>query len=195
MEQYREMKPTPNYATLVKLLPILRRLPDAVGETTLTSEEAAKIRSFGFAANGGRWKCPPLPPPLTRDNPLLEPLSVGWSEQSVLPAISRIEGIRESETARQQVGEVRVTKQPPSKPIDVCPGQNEVKRVAPPYREDQDAQLVKELLSKMRERAKKSDRPMRRRRWQQLYWRYPAKIFNRAFAIMVRDRRIFLEIR
>jgi len=189
------MKPTPDYATLVKLLPILRRLPDAIGETTLTPEEAAKIRSFGFAANSGRWKCPPLPPPLTRDNPLLEPLSVGWSEQSVLPAISRIEGIRESETARQQVGEVRVTKQPPSKPIDACPGQHEVKRVAPPYKEDQDAKLVKELLSKMRERAQKSYRPMRRRRWQQLYWRYPAKIFNRAFAIMVRDRRIFLEIR
>src|SRR5713226_9706383 len=73
------MRPTPDYATLVKLLPLLRRLPDATGETTLTPEEAAKIRSFGFTTEVGRWKVPPVPPELVRDSPLLEHLSIGWN--------------------------------------------------------------------------------------------------------------------
>lgn len=189
------MRPTPDYAALVKLVPVLRRLPDATGETTLMPEEAARIRSFGFTAESGRWKCPPLPPQLTCDNPLLEALSAGWNDQSVLPAIPRIEGSRESEAARHQGGETRVTQQPPVKPMDVCPAQHKVERPVLPYREDPDAKLVEELLSKMRERAQRADRPMRRRRWQQLYWRYPAQIFNRAFGIMVRERRIFVEFR
>src|SRR6266852_5301260 len=189
------MRIAPNYATLVKLLPVLHRLPDATGETTLTPEEAAKIRSFGFTAESGRWKCPPLPPQLTRDNPPLEPLSAGWNDRSVLPAIPRIEGSRESETARQPSGEPRVTPQPPVKPIYVCLGQHKVEEPVRAYKEDPDAKLVEKLLLKMRDRAQRTDRPILRRRLQQLYWRYPAKIFNRAFGIMVRDRRIFVEIR
>jgi hypothetical protein len=189
------MRPTTDYAALVKLLLVLRRLPDAIGETRLTPQEAAQIRSFGFTAASGNWKCPPLPPHLTRDNPLLEPSSAGWGDLPVLPVISKIEGSLESGTARQHGDQVCVAQELPSDPIAVCPGQHEVKRPVPPYRKDQDAKLVKELLSKMRERAKKADKPMRRRRWQQLYWRYPAKTFNRAFGIMVRDRYIFVEIR
>lgn len=189
------MSPTPDYTSLVKLLPVLRRLPDATGETTVTPEEAAKIRSFGFTAASGKWKCPPLPPQLTRDNPLLEPLSAGWNDRSVFPAIPRIEGSRESRTARQEGGEARVTQQPPVKPIDVCPGQHKVERSFLSNQEAPDSELVEKLLSKMRARAQKADRPMRRRRLQQLYWRYSAPIFNRAFGIMVRERRIFTEIR
>ena len=189
------MRPPPDYSNLVRLLPVLRRLPDATGETTLTPEEAAKIRSLGFTAESGRWQCPPLPPQLTRDNPLLEPLSAGWNDQSVLPAIPRIEGGRESRTARHHGGEASVIQQPPVKQIDACLGQQRIKRPDLPYGQDPDTKLVEKLLFKMRERAQRADKPMRRRRWQQLYWRYPAKIFNRAFGIMVRERRIFLEIR
>jgi hypothetical protein len=189
------MRPPPDYAALVNLLPVFRRLPDATGETTLTPEEAAKIRSFGFAAESGRWKCPPLPPELTRDNSLLEPLSAGWDGLTLLRAIPKNESSLARGTVSQQSGEAAVAPQLPVEAIDVCLGQHKVERPVLPYREDPDAKLVKELLSKMRERAQRADRPMRRRRWQQLYWRYPARIFNRAFGIMVRDRRILLEIR
>jgi hypothetical protein len=33
----------PDYVDLIKLLPLLRTLPDALGETTLTAEEAARM--------------------------------------------------------------------------------------------------------------------------------------------------------
>src|SRR5258705_12861566 len=68
-----------DYPGLVKLLPLLRILPDALGETMLTTEEAARIRSLGFAAETGRWKVPPLPPELVRGNQLLENFSDGWN--------------------------------------------------------------------------------------------------------------------
>jgi hypothetical protein len=41
----------PDYVDLIKLLCLLRTLPDALGETTLTAEEAARIRSLGFTAS------------------------------------------------------------------------------------------------------------------------------------------------
>ena len=189
------MRPTPNYALLVKLLPLLRRLPDATGETTLTPEEAAQINSFGFVAESGEWKCPPLPPQLTRDNPLLESLSAGWNDQSVLSAITRIEASVELESCTQQVGQVRVVQQPPADWIEACLRQRQVERPVLPYGKDPDERLIKDLVSKMRKRAERLGGPMRRRRWQQLYWRYPARIFNRALGLMVRDRRIFMEIR
>src|SRR6266404_4604394 len=69
-----------DYPRLVKLLPLLRTFPDALGETTLTTEEAARIRSLGFAAEAGRWTVPPLPPELVRGNQLFENYSEGWDE-------------------------------------------------------------------------------------------------------------------
>jgi hypothetical protein len=90
------MSTTPDYAALVKLLPSFRSLVDGCGEVTLTSEEAAKIRSLGFAAEPGRWKVPPLPPELVRDNPLLEHLSNGWdSRQDVTQLPTTIKRRRE----------------------------------------------------------------------------------------------------
>src|SRR5882724_372303 len=70
----------PDYPGLVKLLPLLRILPDALGETTLATEEAALIQSLGFAAEAGRWKVPPLPPELVSGNQLFENYSEGWNE-------------------------------------------------------------------------------------------------------------------
>ncbi len=69
----------PDYAALHRLLFVLKRLPDVMGETTLTAEEAARIRSLGFAAEAGPWRVPPLPPELVRDNPLFEGFAVGWN--------------------------------------------------------------------------------------------------------------------
>jgi hypothetical protein len=71
------MSTTPDYAILVKMLPTLRVFPDALGWTTLTAEEADKIRLLGFSAEAGRWKVSALPPELTFDTPF-ESLSVGW---------------------------------------------------------------------------------------------------------------------
>jgi hypothetical protein len=191
---------TPDYAGLVRLLFQLRVFPDWLGWTFLSEKEAAAIRSLGFEAVPGYSKVPmPLPPELVVGTPL-EGLSIGWEKfQADLLRASQVQkpagqpsgGDREvvDPSARFRLREIEV------KPIDLCPGQHEVKQPVPPYGEDRDAKLVKELVSKMRERAEKADRPMQRRRLQQLYWRYPGKIFNRAFAIMVRDRRIFLEVR
>ena len=72
------MRSAPDYAGLVKLLPVLRNLVDACGEVTLTPQEAELIRSLGFAVKAGRWRVPPVPPELVADNPLLEHLSLGW---------------------------------------------------------------------------------------------------------------------
>jgi hypothetical protein len=74
------MTATPDYLGLFRLLDLLRTLPDARRETTLTQEEAARIRSLGFAAEAGCWKVPPLPPELVRGNQLFENYSEGWDE-------------------------------------------------------------------------------------------------------------------
>lgn len=66
----------PDYAALVDILTRLYRIPDGLGETTLTSEEAAAVRRCGFAARAGvTWRCPELPDELVAWNPLLRHLS------------------------------------------------------------------------------------------------------------------------
>ena len=72
------MSTIPNYPALVNLLPLLKSLVDACGEVRLDDDEAAQIRLLGFAAESERWKVPPVPPELVRDNPLFEHLSIGW---------------------------------------------------------------------------------------------------------------------
>jgi hypothetical protein len=193
------MTTVPDYPGLVKVLQYeLRHMPDARKEAMLTTEEAARVRSLGFEAAAGRWKVPPLPPELVRGNQLFENYSEGWDElQDGILRTSQIQKTAGQPSARDR--EV-VDPPAPSLPREIAVGvlRNQelgVERPVPAYREDPDAKLVEELVAKMCERAQKADRPMRRRRLQQLYWRYPGKIFNRAFAIMVRDRRIFLEIR
>ncbi len=69
-----------DYASLVDLLPQLSRVPDGLGETNLTEEEAEQIRALGFPADPGRWFAPLLPHDLVRDDGLLEPLSDSWAE-------------------------------------------------------------------------------------------------------------------
>jgi len=57
-----ETPPGPDFSTLVDVLIDLRQIPDAAGETVLDSREAARIRSCGFVARKGLWRCPLIPP-------------------------------------------------------------------------------------------------------------------------------------
>src|SRR5215469_12776795 len=54
--------PGPDYSALVDALLDLGKIPDWAGETVLDSREAARIRSCGFAARKGLWRCPLIPP-------------------------------------------------------------------------------------------------------------------------------------
>jgi hypothetical protein len=53
--------PGPDYSALVDILLDLRQIPDWAGETVLDSTEAARIRTCGFTARAGLWRCPPMP--------------------------------------------------------------------------------------------------------------------------------------
>lgn len=101
------MSTTPNYAALVNMVPTLRNLVDACGEVTLTGDEAAFVRSLGFHASDGRWRVPPIPPELVRDNPLLENLSIGWDgRQDVTRPTATINRSPEREITREMVAEI-----------------------------------------------------------------------------------------
>src|SRR5215469_1580471 len=54
--------PGPDYSALVDALLDLGKIPDEAGETVLDSREAARIRSCGFVARKGLWRCPLIPP-------------------------------------------------------------------------------------------------------------------------------------
>ncbi len=192
MEQYWGMRPTPDYATLVKLLLVLRRLPDATGETTLSPEEAAAIRSLGFTAESGRWKCPPLPPQLTRDNPLLEPLSVGWGERTPLQAIPKNEGAQEIRAANQRKGGARVSRR---HPVEAVPERHKTERPSPQPRAAADSARIEEAASKIVATLQRAGKPVPKRRLQQLLWRYPATIFTSALRMAERRQHISLEIK
>jgi hypothetical protein len=98
---------SPGYVVLVKLLPTLRNLVDGCGEVTLTADESALIRSLGFPATEGRWKVPPLPFELVRDNQLLEHLSIGWdSRQDVTQSRETIDRRIKREITSALVAEV-----------------------------------------------------------------------------------------
>jgi len=70
---------TPDYEGLLKLLPRLKRFPDATGETSLTPAEATKIRSLGFRAEPGKWNIPFVPFGFVRDSPF------EWASQQPPP--------------------------------------------------------------------------------------------------------------
>jgi hypothetical protein len=57
-----ETPPGPDFSSLVDVLLDLHQIPDWAGETVLDSVEAARIRSCGFAARKGLWRCPLVPP-------------------------------------------------------------------------------------------------------------------------------------
>ena len=80
------MSPGRDYAALVELLSQLSRVPDGLGETILTEEEAEQICALVFPAAPGKWLVPMLPHDLVRGNGLLECLSDAWAqEESVEP--------------------------------------------------------------------------------------------------------------
>jgi hypothetical protein len=49
--------PTANYPALVEVLTGLHQVPDGLGETVLSSGEAAAIRARGFGARAGWFHC------------------------------------------------------------------------------------------------------------------------------------------
>ena len=186
------MTRTPDYESLVKLLPVFGNLVDACGEVTLKAGEAERIRSLGFEAQSGRWKCPPLPPELTRDNPLLECLSAGWGDRTPLQATPKREGTRETKAAKQQGSEVRVSRR---HPVEAVPEYHKTERPTPQPRTKPDSVLIEEAASKIVATLQRAGKPVPKRRLQQLLWRYPATIFTPALRVMERRQRIFLEIR
>ena len=110
------MSTTPNYSALLKLLPLLKNLVDACGEVRLDDDEAAQIRLLGFAAESGRWKVPPIPPELVRDNPLLEHLSTGCDvRETSVPSVPMRHDKREREAEIGQALEPLVRRQAPSR--------------------------------------------------------------------------------
>lgn len=185
------MTRTPDYESLVKLLPVLGNLVDACGEVTLTADEAKRILSLGFKAESGRWKCPPLPPELTRDNPMLERLSAGWGERAPLQSIPKNEGTREMGAPNQQGGEAQVSRR---HPVEAVPEYHTTERPTPQPRTEPDFARIEEAASKIVEALQRAGKPIPKRRLQQLLWRYPT-VFTSALRILERRQHIFLEIR
>lgn len=125
---------------LLSQLIALKRLPDAIGETTLTPEEASKIRSLGFAADPGPWKVPPVPPQLVGDDQLLAQLSLGWTIQKAEAQVIRGElslmdrrmlGIQQSESAARAQTSV-VVSEPKPQPLGEKNGQTVTKKIETP---------------------------------------------------------------
>jgi hypothetical protein len=187
-----ELSTPPDYMALVKLLPVLGTLVDGCGEVTLTAEEAERIRSLGFQAESGRWRCPSLPPELTRDNPLLEPMSAGWDGRTSLQAFPKDEDTRETRSANQQVGEARVSCR---HPVEAVPEYHKTERPIPQPRTEPDSARIEEAASKIVEALQRAGKPVPKRQLQRRLWRYPATIFNSALRMVERRQHIFLEIR
>lgn len=181
------MDKPPDYADLIRLLFQLRIFPDATGETTLTSEEAANISSLGFSAEAGRWKCPPLPPNLTRDNPLLEPLSAGWdrlqhdlrNNTQVNQPMRQGPHSQGSQSTRRPVEKRALGSFREQAPVK-RPHTSSSLEVA----EDYDVELVS---AKIRAILDRESGRIYKRRLQQRLARYPAMVFNEALRRLNRD--------
>ena len=186
----------PDYPALVGLLPTLHNLVDACGDVTLTAEEANKIRALGFAdAKSGPWKCPPLPPHLTHANPLLEPLSAGWDERSHLSEVQHRERDNTPQVISQYDGMAQLGPEHSVETVDVPPPHCNAKRrkqLSSLSSEEPDWKRIDEAASKIEGTLKRAGKPMKRRRLQQLLWRYPATVFNAALDMLWRQQRIFL---
>lgn len=184
------MSDTPDYAALVKLLPTLRNLVDGCGDVSLTDEEAELIRSLGFAAQSGRWRVPPVPPELVRDNPLLENRSIGWSSRQNDPPASsvripeaRVEGSRVAvqdvpATEGARPGEFRRTKEPSARLRQARGG---------------DDSEVSALAAKILVSVKRNGGEITKRRLQQNLWRYQATTFNKALKRLAKRGQIILD--
>jgi len=184
------MTNTPNYAALVKLLPRLRNLVDACGEVRLTPEEAAKIQTFGFAAEAGRWKVSPLPPELVRDNPLLETLSTGWG-------LRQPSQITPSNQGSEQIStRVALTKSAtPQTVVRPCSCRKQEPTTARFCQESRraDPRLVALVASKIKSALQRCEGQISKRRLQQRFWRYGAAVFNDALRYLHGCGMIYLE--
>lgn len=177
------MSDTPDYAALVNLFPILRNCVDGCGEVTLTVEEAERIRSLGFVADAGRWKVPPLPFELVRDNPLLENLSIGWDTYHAENPVTAANGTRKDvEVRRNKIGseygfQAPVTPDRISAINNPIPTRTRVSQWNDPQ--------VLALSLKIQGAIQRHGGQIAKRRLQQRFWRYPARIFNQALERLV----------
>ena len=192
VDQKGKLSTPRDYGALVKLLPVLRNLVDGCGEVTLAAEEAECIRSLGFEAQSGRWKCPPLPPDMTRDNPLLERLSVGWGEWTPQEVIPKNESTRETGTTNHRSGESPGSQR---NPVEWLPERNKIAQPTQQPRTEPDPARIEEVASKILKTLQRRGRPIPKRRLQQLLWRYPATVFNLALRTAERRQHIFLQIK
>jgi len=73
---FPEPRPWPDFPSLIRILQdVGQTLDTETGETTLTSQEAAKICACGWQARAGLWRCPLLPDDLVWSVPVLRTLS------------------------------------------------------------------------------------------------------------------------
>lgn len=173
-----------DYSALIKLLLSLKQFPDSLGETRLTPEEAAKINKLGFEAAPGLWRAPPLPPDLTRDNPLLEPLSSGWDHRSREQITTSTVNNRAEQRGMPILVPARLATEGPG----VHAGSHQYRQAqsSPPLRRRQaDPRLVALVASKIKLALQRSGGQMTKRRLQMRFWRYGAAVFNEALRYLL----------
>ena len=147
---------------MVKLLPVLKHFVDGCGEVTLSEQEAERIRPLGFRnVAAGRWKVPPVPPELVRDNPLLEHLSIGWDSRhtEAQPIPTKEDGQQpKTPTSKYSSEAARRQSRAHELPIKILRA----------------VETVKGKIQK--------------RRLQQRFWRYPVQSFNNALRELLADQ-------
>jgi hypothetical protein len=184
------MSTTPNYVALVKLLPTFRNLVDACGEVTLTGTEATQIRLLGLQAEEGRWKVPPVPPELVRDNPLFEHLAIGWDRRQN-DAESR--SVPTTQTKMADSG--AVVKHMRATEADRPSGFRRIQELTSPIHQarGRGGSEVSALAARILVMVERNRGEITKRRLQQKLWRFRATIFNQALVQLARSGRIRLD--
>jgi hypothetical protein len=175
------MSDAPDYAALVRLFPVLRNCVDGCGEVTLTADEAAQIRLLGFPAEEGRWRVPPLPPELVRDNPLLEHLSIRWDARETLGQPNSTKGGREDSKS--------AVPHAPASTSDVQSQRtgDEAKRQVPAE------EALAELRRKILRSVENAGGSILKRHLQKKFWRFRAKAFATALGDLIHGGSLRLE--
>ena len=85
------VSPRRDFQKLVEFLVWLTRVPDGLGETNLSEQEAGRIRALGFRAAAGPWRVPEVPHELVVGG-LFESCSdlMAEAQRSRVPARERV---------------------------------------------------------------------------------------------------------
>lgn len=187
-----ESTKSPDYAALVKLLPTLKHLVDALGDVILMPGEAEKIQTYGFAAHPGRWPVPPVPPELVAGNGLLEHLASRWDPFWALRR-SVEEPVEDTHAALSPDAAVpaAVSAAPPTNTgVAIRVSQHDLQsKLASPRTDRREPNTVQIQILRLLER---HGGQMRRRLLQQKCWRRTREEFNDALADLV-ERQVVIE--